>query len=62
VHALLGLAGLALRSDEAMAPIQTVEVDRPISQVEITWTPGRIRLRGRPWALAFLGDQHAQLG
>ena len=29
-----------LRSDDAMAPIQTVEVDRPISQVETTWTLG----------------------
>jgi hypothetical protein len=29
-----------LRSDEAVAPIQTVEVDRPISHLETTWTLG----------------------
>ena len=28
------------RSDGATAPIQTVEVDRPITQVETTWTLG----------------------
>ena len=29
-----------LRSDEAVGPIHTVEVDRPISTVETTWTLG----------------------